>query len=68
MLFSDLLQQKKLSQRKLAKKLKLSQAAISLWVTGKCMPHLITMQKIAEILEVDLQTVINCFVDKTLKK
>ena len=69
-MFREILKQNNLSQVKFANKLDVSQAAVSLWVTKKCTPKIQTMQKMAEILNVDLQTIVNCFVkdkEKTKK-
>lgn len=42
--------------------LKCSRNTISQYETGKRTPSIETMQKLAKALEVDLQTIVNCFV------
>jgi len=68
--FKTFLQDKGITQNELAKRLNLSQASISLWVTKKNFPRFETMQKLAVALDVDLQTIIECFVqdEKNAKK
>ena len=66
MTFKNLLKNHNLTQTELAKQLGLSQSTISLWVLGKCYPRFDKMQKLAKVLNVDLQTIVNCFIDKTL--
>ncbi len=52
---------KAIKQEYLAEMLKVSQASVSRWETGKAVPNLLTMQRLAEVLEVDLQTIVDCF-------
>lgn len=52
---------KAIKQEYLAEILEVSQASVSRWETGKATPNLSTMQKLAEVLEVDLQTIVDCF-------
>ena len=50
------------SQLEIATKINCSKQAISQYETGRRTPSLETMQKLAKALEVDLQTIVNCFV------
>ena len=52
---------KTIKQEYLAKILEVSQASVSRWETGKATPNLSTMQRLAEVLEVDLQIIVDCF-------
>ena len=54
-----------------SEKVNLSVSTISYYNSKKRSPKIKTMQKMAEILDVDLQTVVNCFVkdkEKTQKE
>ena len=71
MSFSNLLANKKFTQKDLALKIGVSQPCVSKWLNNINQPNLQTMQKMAEILNVDLQTIVNCFVkdkEKTKKE
>lgn len=62
---------KSLTQLELALQLKVTQTTVSKWEKKKALPNIKTMQKIAKILDVDLQTIVNCFVkdkEKTKKE
>ncbi|MBQ7977257.1 MAG: helix-turn-helix transcriptional regulator [Clostridia bacterium] len=52
---------KLLTQLQLAKLLNCSIGCISLWEAGKSSPNIMTMRKLADVLEVDLNTIVNCF-------
>ena len=67
MTLNKLLNQLNITQTNLAKRMHLSQSTISLWILGKCYPRFDTMQKLAKTLNVDLQTIVNCFNDKKEK-
>lgn len=61
MTFRELLQQYNLTQDQLARKLKLSQCAVSKWVRGACAPNGDNMKKIAKVLKVNAMIVAQCF-------
>lgn len=67
-MFKQILQEKGLTQIKLAQRLEVTQALISKWVTGKSIPRFETMQKLAEVLECDLATITSCFVRTSDKR
>ena len=65
----ELLNERGITQTMLANELKISQSSISLWLNKKTLPRFKTMQKLADALDVDLQTIVACFVqDKKQQK
>ena len=63
--------EKNLTIKEFARNLQLTRNAISQYENDKRTPSIVVMQKMAEILNVDLQTVVNCFVkdkEKTKKE
>ena len=63
--------EKNLTIKEFARNLQLTRNAISQYENDKRTPSIAIMQKMAEILNVDLQTVVNCFVkdkEKTKKE
>lgn len=59
-MLAKLRKSKKLTQRELASKLNISRTAISSY-ENNVVPPLDTMRKLADALEVDLNTIVNCF-------
>lgn len=57
-----------LSQLDIATKINCSKQAISQYETGRRIPSLETMQKLADALDVDLATIVNCFVEDKKEK
>lgn len=57
----EILKLKDFTFTEFAKKLNLSIATISYYNSLKRTPKLMTMQKMSDILEVDLQTIVKCF-------
>lgn len=53
---------KSLTQLELALKLRVNQTTVSKWEKKKALPSIKTMQKMAEILDVDLKSIVYCFV------
>ena len=69
MKLTELRRSKNLAQTDLAKKLKICQSTVSMWERNKSTPTYRTMRKLADALDVDLQTIVACFVqDKTQQK
>lgn len=62
MKLSELRKSKNLAQVDLAKKLNICQSTVAMWECKKSTPTYSTMQKLADALEVDLQTIFECFV------
>ena len=63
-----LLKQQNKTQQNIAECLKCTQQVISKWCLGKSTPSLEIMQKLAKALDVDLQTIVNCFVEDKKEK
>lgn len=68
MTFKTLLKQKLIKQNDLANLIKVSQPCISKWCCNKTTPPLDIMQKLAKALNVDLITIVNCFVKEKKEK
>lgn len=65
----NLRKSKLITQKEIAKKTGWSTGKISMLENNKITPNLPTMQKLADALEVDLQTIVACFVqDKKQQK
>lgn len=67
MRLQEILVLKNITQSMLAKKLKVTQPCISNWCNRKGQPNIQTMQKLADALDVDLQTIVACFVQDNKK-
>ena len=52
------------SQIQVAQKLGISQGAVAMWETGKRIPKTTDLPKIAEALNVSVETILECFIDK----
>jgi transcriptional regulator with XRE-family HTH domain len=59
MLLKQLLNSKGLKQKWLANKIGVSEVTVSSWCSGKSVPHKAHLQKISELLEVPLKTIIH---------
>lgn len=59
-----LMLQNKLYQRDLAARVGCTQQTISKWCVGLSVPNLKYMQKLADALNVDLHTIVDCFATK----
>jgi len=59
MLLKELLKAKGLKQKWLATKIGVSEVTVSNWCSGKSVPKKAHLQKISEILEVPVRTIIN---------
>lgn len=68
MTFIELLKKKRIKQNDLASKLGISQASISYWVTGKNNPSLAMIQKIANVMDCELDKVLECFIKNKEKE
>lgn len=64
MTLKDYRKTKLLTQQDLAKALQVRQSTISYWERGVFIPNQPTMQKLAEVLNVDLVTILACFYGK----
>lgn len=63
-MFKKLLFNCDVKQETLAKKLKVTQALVSKWVTGKGFPKVSVVPDIAAALGVSIETVVLCFTKK----
>ena len=59
MLLKELLNSKGLKQKWLAEKIGVSEVTVSNWCAGKSTPKKINLQKLSEILEVPVKTIVN---------
>lgn len=57
-----------LTQIQIAKRLGVKQQTVSKWCNKKSTPALSIMSKLADVLKVDVQEIINCFMEKTEKE
>lgn len=63
-MFRQLLRTSGYTQIELARKLGVTQALVSKWVTGRGTPKTVTVPKIAEVFGVSVDEVIACFTSK----
>ena len=61
-MFKKLLANSGMNQEQLAQKLKVTQALVSKWVTGKSVPKTTMLPDIAAALKVSVETVVECFI------
>ena len=61
MTLKQLREQKNLTQSQLGNLVGITDACICYYEKGLRIPTLTTMQSLAEVLEVDLQTIVDCF-------
>lgn len=66
-MFREYLKKNEVTQTEIAKRIKCTQQVISKWCTGKSEPSLYYMRKLADALDVDLQTIVACFVQDNKK-
>ena len=59
MLLKELLNSKGLKQKWLANKMGVSEVTVSSWCAGKSMPRKEHLQKLSELLDVPLKTIVN---------
>ena len=63
----ELLKKIGLTQAGLAHKIGKSQRLVSAWCNGQCQPQLEILPKLAEILDVSVEEIIQCFTSETKK-
>ena len=66
--FNQLRKSLNLTQVEVAEKMNINQTTISKWEKNKAIPSLETMKKLAETLQVDVNEILNCFIEKTEKE
>lgn len=59
--FKELLKANYMTCARLARKLGVSRALVSLWATGKGRPSVTVIPILAEILAVSVEEIVNCF-------
>ncbi len=64
MQIKEVRKQSGVSQIQMAKKLGISQGAVAMWETGKRIPKTTDLPKIAEALNVPVETILECFIGK----
>ena len=57
----DLLKEKGMTQAEIAKKTGYTQGLISQWCNGVCTPKIADIKKLAEVLQVDVKEILECF-------
>jgi len=55
----EILDEKGIKQRFIARKMDVSVSTVSLWVLGKTYPTIPNLKKLAEVLEVDVDLLVN---------
>lgn len=63
-MFKTVLKQKKMTQEKLANQIGVSQQLVSFWCVGKMEPSIKHLKLISQVLKVDMETLVNCFVEE----
>ena len=63
MTFKELLKEKDFSGAQIARRLDLSSSAVSKWMVGLAEPSLTSVVALSKILNVSVETVVNCFVE-----
>lgn len=66
MSFKNIMKDRGFNQTSLAKKLGVSQVLIHKWISGKCEPQLEKLRELSEILKIDLEDLINSFLNKEI--
>lgn len=61
MKLKELIKSKNITQEQLAKDLSITQSSISQWCIGICRPKIKYIKKIAQLLNVSVEEVLNCF-------
>ena len=59
MLLKELLQSKGLKQKWLANKMGVSEVTVSSWCAGKSVPRKVHLQKLCELLDISIKTIVN---------
>ena len=57
----DLLKEKGITQAEIAKQMGCTQGLVSQWCNGLCEPKIATIKKLAEVLQVDVKEILECF-------
>lgn len=60
-MFRSLLKERGITQSELAIQVGKSQRLISKWVNGDCQPQINMLPKLAEVLNVSVETILECF-------
>lgn len=64
MKFAILRRKQRLTQIELCEKLNVSRATVAMWETGKSVPKTTDLPKLAKVLNVSVEEIINCFTEK----
>lgn len=67
MQFKELRKQVGITQSALAIRLGVTQSTLAMWETGKSRPRLVALSKIASVLNVPVERVLECFTSETKK-
>ena len=65
-MFKDLLKKKDITGAQLSRRLGKTTSAVSKWVVGKSEPSLSDVKKIATILNVTTDDILDCFVEESV--
>ena len=65
-MLKDLIKEKKVTQKSMAKNLGVTQSLISQWCSGKCQPQISQLKPLCQMLKVDLETLVDCFENESV--
>lgn len=64
-MLKQLMKSQAVKQEAIASELQVTQSLVSQWCTGKCEPKICQLKPLSKILNVDLETLINCFSNRS---
>ncbi len=64
-MLKDLIKSQKVKQKTISEYFNVTPGLISQWCSGKCEPKICQLKPLSKILNVDLETLINCFSNRS---